>query len=249
MRLAQTDIIDFVTEDDFYHFFQPIYCLKTGESQGLEALLRAKGGTPEAIFEQAKKTQVLYQLDTQSIHKALSTWYSADGIKNRGLLFLNVLPSTILNANFPIFINQVVQDFKLPNQQIVFELNETEQTFRSDQSKLLKQRISLLKRYGFLIAIDDIGKGWSSLSTLIDFDPHFAKLDRYFSKNLSTSKKKQMMIEAVIQYCNRNNIQLVLEGIERQVDLKMAKTLGIPLVQGYLFGKPQMLKEIKASGI
>ena len=31
------------------------------------------------------------------------------------------------------------------------------------------------------------------------------------------------MIEAVIQYCNRNNIQLVLEGIERQVDLEMAK--------------------------
>ncbi|WCK55449.1 EAL domain-containing protein [Aneurinibacillus sp. Ricciae_BoGa-3] len=241
MEIVQSEIEKFVEEEYFYHYFQPICSLKGGEKEGIEALLRAKVGTPDKIFEEAKKTKRLYQLDTRSICKALSTYDSSGYFKKDDLLFLNVLPSTIVHSNFPCFIRKLLNEHMLPYQQIVFELNETEQTFGSEQSDLLKERITFLKDCGFLIAIDDIGTGWSSLSTLIDFEPHFAKLDLYFSRDLSVSKKKQMMIKAISEYCRNNSIQLILEGIEKDEDLLMAKTLGIEFGQGYLLGKPKLL--------
>ncbi|WCK53805.1 EAL domain-containing protein [Aneurinibacillus sp. Ricciae_BoGa-3] len=241
MQVEQSEMDEFIQEDYFYHYFQPIFCLERGERQGMEALLRAKKGTPDLIFEHAKKTKRLYELDIKSIYKALTTCYSAGYLNREGLLFLNVFPSTLLNPNFPQFVTDVIEELMPPCQQIVFELNETEQTFGAEQSILLKERIAILKDYGFLIAIDDVGKGWSSLSTLIDLEPHFAKLDLYFSRNLSVSKKKQAMIQALIQYCSSNCIKLILEGIEEEIDLDMAKTLGVHFGQGYLLGKPQLL--------
>jgi EAL domain-containing protein (putative c-di-GMP-specific phosphodiesterase class I) len=227
---------------DFEHAFQPIYCLRTGNVRGLEALVRVKNGTPDTFFEHAKQTKTLYQVDSQSIRQALATWLSAGKVMKGELLFINVFPSSIVNSNFPTFINKIMQEFKLPHDRIVFELNETEKTFQTELTDLLKQRISFLKKEGFLIAIDDIGKGWSSLSTLIDIEPHFAKLDRYFSLNLSTSKKKQLMIQAIMKYCNENMIELVLEGLEKKVDLDMANSLDIPLAQGFLLGKPKVIE-------
>lgn len=238
---------DFIDSKHFHHCFQPIYSLSNGNKKGIEALLRTSKGTPNTIFGQAKQTNRLYELDTQSIHKAIWNCSVAGNAMKEGLLFLNVFPSTLLNPNFPSFINKILTEHMLPCQHIVFELNETEQTFGFGNSGILKERILFLKKYGFLIAIDDIGKGWSSLSTLIDLEPSFAKLDRYFSINLSTSPKKQMMISSLVQYCSNNQIELVLEGIEKEEDLHVAKDLGIQLGQGYLLGKPELLKSNKFS--
>jgi EAL domain-containing protein (putative c-di-GMP-specific phosphodiesterase class I) len=245
--MVKDEMDDFIDPKHFYHCFQPIYSLPSGNKKGIEALLRTKKGTTNTIFEQAKQTNRLYELDTQSIHKAIWNCYAADHAMKEGLLFLNIFPSTLLNPNFPSFMNKILIEHTLPCQHIVFELNETEQTFRSEDSSLLKERIIFLKKCGFLIAIDDIGKGWSSLSTLIDLEPSFAKLDRYFSMNLSTSPKKQMMISSLVQYCSNNQIELILEGIEKEEDLHVAKSLGIKLGQGYLLGKPELLKSNKFS--
>jgi EAL domain-containing protein (putative c-di-GMP-specific phosphodiesterase class I) len=237
---VQSEILKLVEEEDFYHYFQPIYCLMSGKKLGMEALFRAELGAPDIIFKEAQKTQYLFQLDTQSISKAIATWYSSN-LNDNELLFLNVLPSTLLNPNFPFFINSLAQEYTYSNQKVVFELSESEQTFQTENGDLLRNRINLLKYYGFLIAIDDLGKGGSSLCSLIDIDPQIVKLDRYFSIDLAESKKKQMMIKAIQQYCGGNDIQIILEGIEEQVDFDIAKTLGISFAQGYFLGKPKIL--------
>jgi EAL domain-containing protein (putative c-di-GMP-specific phosphodiesterase class I) len=238
---VSSEILKLVQEEDFYHFFQPIYCLMSGKKLGMEALFRAELGTPDIVFKKAQQTQYLFQLDTQSISKALTTWNSLGNINDNELLFINVLPSTLLNSKFPFFLNTIAREYKWSNQNIVFELSESEQTFQTENADLLSNRINLLKYHGFLIAIDDLGKGGSSLCSLIDIDPHIVKLDRYFSINLAESKKKQMMIDAIQQYCVGNDIQIILEGIEEKVDLDMAKTLGISFAQGYFLGKPRKL--------
>lgn len=234
-------IRNFIREEQFYHFFQPIYHLNSWDKLGYEVLLRSTVyPNPELTFQEAKKEKQLYELDSRSIHKAISTYHSAGSSKRNGTLFLNVFPSTILNQNFPSFLNQIITEKYLDSQQIVLEISESETIEEFDR---FKKRISELKRQGFLIAIDDIGKGYSNFRSIIELEPDYLKLDRYFAQDLHLSKQKQTLISFFLNYCEQYNCQLILEGVETEKELAVAKALGISIAQGYILGKPALLKE------
>lgn len=233
-------IVSFIREEQFYHFFQPICNLENWGKVGYEVLLRSnKYPNPEYTFQEAQKEKQLYELDSRSIHKAIMTYHSAGLSKKEGFLFLNVFPSTILNQNFLSFLNQITENF-VRGQQIVLEISETEII---DDFEVFKDKILSLKQQGILIAVDDIGKGYSNFKSIIELEPDYLKLDRYFAKDLHVSKQKQSVVKNFISYCQENDSSLILEGIENEKDLAIAKVLGISMGQGYILGKPALIKQ------
>ncbi|GAE30510.1 EAL domain-containing protein [Halalkalibacter hemicellulosilyticus] len=229
-----------INEGKFFHHYQPILSLKCGERLGYEVLLRSEHYTnPEIIFKEAIEEKVLYELDSHSLYKGISTFVAEGFVRGEGKLFLNVLPSTILNPEFLSFISQSVEEKLLDRQDIVLEISETEII---EQLEEFMEKIVELKKAGFTIAIDDIGNGYSNLKTIIELNPNFLKLDRYFSKNLSLSTQKQTIITFLLAYCNQQESQLILEGIENKEDMEIAKSLDVPIAQGYYLGKPSLLK-------
>jgi EAL domain-containing protein (putative c-di-GMP-specific phosphodiesterase class I) len=213
--------------------------LKDNSSIGGEFLLRTNVGSPDFIFSEAKKINRLYDLDTKSIHKALTSSPSINRrFRNEEFkLFINVFPSTLINKTFPTFLNDIFTNFKESCQRIIFEINETD-TFDLD---LLHERVKLLKEYGFPIALDDVGKGWPSIQSIIEFEPNYIKLDRYFSNNLEKSVNKQDMIKSILSYCDNTNVNLVLEGIEYEESLNTARDIGVRMAQGYYLGMPEKI--------
>lgn len=103
------------------------------------------------------------------------------------------------------------------------------------------QRVSDLRRRGFLIALDDVGDGTDTFRNIHDLAPDYIKVDRYYSKLLSVSKDKQQVVRLFVEFC-QNDIQLILEGVENNEDFDCAARLGVKNGQGYLFGKPGRLK-------
>ena len=93
---------------------------------------------------------------------------------------------------------------------------------------------------GFRLAIDDLGNGSSSLRKVVELQPDFVKLDKYFSENLSLSIRKQRLIKLLVEFC-KGDSQIVLEGIEQKEDHDIGKKLGVDLGQGYYIGKPKPL--------
>ncbi|MFD1708894.1 EAL domain-containing protein [Siminovitchia sediminis] len=226
----------FIAKEQFYHFFQPIYYLNDGEKLGYEVLLRSRAfPNPEIAFQIAKKENKLFELDSRSIFKAISTYQSSG--KNE-ILFVNVFPSTISHPGFKAFLNQVDTSNFMSRQQVVFEISEAEPV---EDLRSFKKKIAELKKLGYFIAIDDIGKGYSGVKSIIELEPDYLKIDRYFAKNLHTSKEKQMFISYLLQYCEQMECSLILEGIETEEELEMAKSLGVSIAQGYLLGKPALL--------
>jgi EAL domain-containing protein (putative c-di-GMP-specific phosphodiesterase class I) len=229
-----------VKEEDFFHYFQPIYNIKNWVKLGYEVLLRSEAyPNPELTFKQAIKEKQLYELDSRSIHKAIRTYRSAGLSKNDGLLFLNIFPSTILNPNFPSFLKYFTNILQ-NSQQIVLEISESEMIEDFDT---FKERIIELKKNGFLIAIDDFGRGYANFKFMIELEPDYLKLDRYFAKDLHLSKQKQTIVKSFVTYCREYKCNLILEGVETEQDMAMAKLLGIPIAQGFLLGKPGLLKQ------
>ncbi|MDR4886278.1 EAL domain-containing protein [Fredinandcohnia sp. QZ13] len=221
---------------EIYHHFQPVFNLTDKKTFGFEALLRTgDNNSPENIFQNAKVNGLLYELDLLSIEKAIVTYSSTGYTIEEGKLFLNILPSTILHDTFLEFIMTIVRKNYLFKQEIILEISESEFV---EQYETFRERIYLLKELGFRIAIDDYGKGYSDIKNILELEPHYLKLDRYFSKNLALSSKKQELISFIKNFCEKYGCNIILEGIERKTDLETAYNLGVQYAQGYLLSKP-----------
>lgn len=221
---------EIVQKKKFHHVFQPLYDLNNWKIFGYEALLRCKYfQNPENLFHLAMEKNRLYDLDSSSIYHALKSVNA----KNL-LLFVNIYPSTMTHPSFPDFLEKLKR-IRCSNRNLVFEINEAEKIMDMES---LRKATHFLKDKGYAIALDDFGKGESSLRTLIKLEPDFVKLDKYFSVDLSVSTKKQEMIKMLLDFCKDKHMKLVLEGIEEPPDLAMAKALGVHLGQGFVLGKP-----------
>jgi EAL domain-containing protein (putative c-di-GMP-specific phosphodiesterase class I) len=236
-----------IEKEEFSHVFQPIFETNTWGKIGYEAFLRTPfAANPEMAFREAKQENLLFELDSLSIQKAVRTYFS-EGSQKDSYLFVNIFPSSIIHSNFLSTLKAIITEKNHYRQnendsmKLVFELVKTE--FISDSDlHTLKERIGQIKENGILIAINDVWKGRNSLKLLFDVNPTFLKLDKYFAEALVQSEQKQLLIELLIQYCIQNNCKLILEGVERNVDLAVAKSIGVCFSQGYLLGKPETYK-------
>lgn len=226
-------------EQLFYHVYQPLWNLEAWDILGYEALIRVANGNienVESLFQEARKAGHLYEFDTASIKNAVSHFLFSR--LNKELLFLNIYPSTILHDRFKYFLDELTSQFPEINGRIVFELNEAKEEDEIWKVAELNEKIQMIKSYGFYIAVDDVGKGASTFQKIIEFQPNYIKLDRYFAKDLAFNEEKQQIVTLLANYC-RNKMVLILEGIEKEVDLAQARLLQVPVAQGYLLGKPQ----------
>ncbi|MED5052948.1 EAL domain-containing protein [Anoxybacillus rupiensis] len=227
---------DIIRERRFRHVFQPLYVLENWQLFGYEALLRCEFfQNPECLFQWAMAEDKLYDLDICSIDRALTSFYV-----EHTQLFVNAYPSTITHPSFPDFLEKI-RNCSFSNRNIVLEINEAQKV--SDVG-LLKEKIRFLKSKKYAIALDDFGKGETSMRTVMELEPDFVKLDRFYAVDLSVSKEKQNEIQLLLEFCQPRNIYVVLEGIEEPKDLAMAKALGIHLGQGYLLGKPSPVRGV-----
>jgi EAL domain-containing protein (putative c-di-GMP-specific phosphodiesterase class I) len=229
-----------ITNHLFTNVFQPIYHLSNEEISGYESLLRCGFvESPELLFTYANEQGCVHELDIASITNSVKDFAVYYKNINSYDLFLsvNVYPSTITMPFFPQVLEQLIESASLSNQQIVLEINESEQI--KDLNKLIKN-ICVLKEKGFLIALDDLGKGEYSLHALMEIEPHVIKFDRYFAKDLVKSSKKQKVLSYAVSFFGEDT-KIILEGIETEEDMKCAKDLGILYGQGYYFAKPQPL--------
>jgi EAL domain-containing protein (putative c-di-GMP-specific phosphodiesterase class I) len=127
-----------------------------------------------------------------------------------------------------------------PNMEVVLEISETEALHD------IANRLEIAKKwreYGYKFAIDDFGAGFISLPFIARLIPDHIKLDRSTVLQAVSSEKFRRVLKDLLlglQNCSTDGI--IAEGIESAQELEVVKELGIYLVQGYLFGKPEELK-------
>lgn len=227
----------------FFHHYQFIYEVNNCHPIGLEVLFRSHLiSNPHQIFLDAKKHGKLFDLETTSIaqaikelnHKIYDTEFPIQ-------IFVNLFPSTIVNPNFLPFMNKLISQTSISKSNIVFEINEEE--LIKDHDKLL-HNIKEMKNEGYQFAVDDFGKGYGSIQTVIELEPSYIKLDKFFARNLATSQQKQEMIRSMVTYSDRIGVRLILEGIELPEELYEARNIGITFGQGFLLSKPAPLHKI-----
>lgn len=222
--------------ESFYHLFHPIIGSYSNKPIGYEALLRSTNETdPLMLFSHARKKGILVDLDLHSINLALSNTSC-----RRTKIFINIFPTTLLSQKFI----ELIEDFDNKDN-IILEINESNDDYHTWNDPSFNERLSLLNQLNIKWALDDVGTGQASIQRVLELCPKYIKLDRYFSAALANTRQKQRVLSFFVNYCKEEQIELILEGVETEEDLIVAKDLGVPHFQGYYFGRPKRLSELK----
>jgi EAL domain-containing protein (putative c-di-GMP-specific phosphodiesterase class I) len=92
--------------------------------------------------------------------------------------------------------------------------------------------------------MDDFGTGYSSLAYLRSFPFDKIKIDRSFVRDMPERNDSRAIIRAVTGLAQSLKISTVIEGIETEEQLSMAKAEGCNEAQGFLFSRPLPEREV-----
>ena len=113
---------------------------------------------------------------------------------------------------------------------------------RSRQHRLLRR----LNAEGIGLALDDFGKGYSSITYLKQFPVDQIKIDRDFVKDMTESDEKRALVEALVKMAQALRLEVVAEGVESAEQAERLAKLGVPLFQGFHFARPMPLEDLLA---
>jgi EAL domain-containing protein (putative c-di-GMP-specific phosphodiesterase class I) len=106
---------------------------------------------------------------------------------------------------------------------------------------MLLTELGLGVERGLRMAIDDFGRGETSLSLLRTLPVSAIKLDRSLLP-LDDDAKAWAFVAGTVSLLRTMTQRLIAEGIETELQCRRLRELGIDLQQGYLFGQPQPLR-------
>ena len=86
--------------------------------------------------------------------------------------------------------------------------------------------------------MDDVGAGYSGLNRVVNTSPNYLKVDIELVRDIQKHKKKEIMMEFLLHYCNETGAILIAEGIETEAELECLCRLGVHYGQGYFLGRP-----------
>lgn len=245
VSISQSDwLVDMLSEERYTTYFQPIvHTANPSHLYGFEALFRGLDESgklimPGKVFTAARDAGLLAQLDLAARRSTLreANFYPSDA-----RLFINFSPAAVYDPAACLKSTvQAIDRVGIPHENIVFEITESEQT--GDLNHLR----SILKHYrdaGFLVALDDLGSGYSGLNLLHQLRPDLIKLDMELIRNVHQDSYKASITEKILEIAQGLNIQTVAEGIETLEELNWVRARGATFAQGYLIARPQPLLE------
>ncbi|AEB12537.1 diguanylate cyclase/phosphodiesterase with GAF sensor [Marinithermus hydrothermalis DSM 14884] len=216
---------------------QPILDLRTGETVLFEALARWKV-SPAVFAPLAEAAGFAETLDRQVLAKALAHLKALRDAGFPGGVTVNLSPQSFANLMLPDWIRAQLMAHNLPPERLVLEV--TERLLLSGEAALAT--LQDLKRTGVRLALDDFGSGYSSLSYVHRFPVDLIKIDKSFVQEAPESPRAHAILEAIARLSEKLGATTLAEGIEREAELEVCRTLGIPLGQGFLLGKPMPLE-------
>lgn len=213
--------------------FQPIVDVTQNQVRAWEALVRGPSAseleTPARLFSLAGVAGLVSELDRACCECALSR---ARDVPDGRLLFVNVLPALMNDANFRA---RMVDEAGIEPHRLVLELNESAAIHSYD---VLARAIAELRGRGVRVAVDDLGAGYANLEHIVQLRPDFLKLDIHMTRGIQDSVVKQAMVASMVTVGRAVGATVIAEGIETAQEYETVKRLGIEWGQGYYFARP-----------
>jgi EAL domain-containing protein (putative c-di-GMP-specific phosphodiesterase class I) len=222
---------------DFTMAFQPIVDLEAGKVWGYEALVRGASGEPAGAVLSQVTEENRYRFDQSCRVKAIEAagrLFEEDSLK----LSINFMPNAVYEPAACIRTSLAAAErVGLARTRLMFEFTEQE---RVVDIAHLSNIIESYKRFGFITAVDDFGAGHAGLNLLADLHPDLLKLDMDLIRGIDSDRRRQVIASGVCSMAQALGITILAEGVETEAEARTLRGMGLSLMQGYLFARPEI---------
>ncbi|MET0659890.1 MAG: EAL domain-containing protein [Steroidobacteraceae bacterium] len=241
-------IRDALANDSFRLEAQPIVPLGKSGGQRFELLLRMidAGGesiSPDKFFTAAERYQLATAIDRWVVQFALEVISSAaPALKAMGIKFaINLSGQSLSDEEFPDYLEAKLNEYELPPGLLSFEVTETAAVANIVRAEALIRR---LKDLGHDIALDDFGKGLSSLTYLKSLPVTDLKIDGGLVRDVVGNPRSQAMVSAIVQLAQAMKLRTTAECVESDAIQTAMAQLGVDYGQGFSIGRPRPLEHV-----
>src|SRR5947209_1069341 len=220
--------------------YQPKVDVQTRDIVGVEALVRwdhpVRGLLPPAAFlPLVEDAGLMHELTIAVLEQSLdqvATWCAAG---RRIPVAVNLSPSSLVDADLPDRINDMLDERGLSPDML--ELEITEDVIMNDRERG-RELLHRIRELGVSVAVDDFGTGYSSLAYLRELPIDELKLDRSFLQQMATDERAAAIVRATISLAHSLGLRLVAEGVEDAITAQELSISGCDRAQGFYFARP-----------
>ncbi len=230
-------------------YFQPKVECTTDKLVGAEALVRWKkknGGFyfPDEFIPLFEKNGSVVDVDYY-VYRETFAWLRKrlDEGKPVVPVSMNVSRIHLMDDALLHYIDELLQEYKLPPELLEFEL--TENIYIDNMENALKYLTQLRKR-GIKVSMDDFGSGYSSLNMLNNLPIDVLKLDRVFLAKGELSPEDKIIVSCIVEMAKKLQITALCEGVETREQSEFLSDIGCDVMQGYYYGKPMPVEDFES---
>ncbi|MEB0182494.1 EAL domain-containing protein, partial [Pseudomonas sp. CCC3.2] len=237
-----------IENEEFLLLYQPQIDLHTGQIIGVEALIRWQHPdlgivSPIKFISQAEETGLIVPIGDWVIHSAC---LQAKAWQDAGLppitMSVNISARQFIERDLIHRVEHALLESNL--EPMYLELELTESLIMQDLQQAIS-KMEKLQAMGVRLSIDDFGTGYSSLAALKSFPIVRLKIDQSFIRDLPDNENDKAIATAVISLGHKLNLKVIAEGVETEAQQVFLRENGCDEMQGYLFSKPVLAREIE----
>lgn len=229
--------------------FQAKESLATREVTGAEALLRWRHPErglvpPDEFIGVAEESGLINELGAWVIRAAcrhIAAWRAE--YDNVPQIAINLSAVQLKRRDLAQEILADLAECKLPGSCLMVEVTETGVV---SDPLLATLSLEVLRDHGVHAAIDDFGKGFSSLTQLKRLPIDALKIDGSFVRDVVIDRDDAAIVQAIIGLARNLDMRVIAEGVETQEQLAFLMKHGCDEAQGYLIARPLPAEDFAA---
>ena len=230
-------------------YYQPVINLRTGETSGLEALVRwrhPERGTldPSEFVSIAEDSGLIEPIgrwvQERACRQALE-WHQLRPDARPYDVAVNLSARQVSHRDLPATVEEIIVRTGIDPVHLRLEITES---VLVEESANAISSLEALNELGVRLVLDDFGTGYSSLAYLNRFPFHALKIDRSFVDSLGIEQEATAIVEAIIGMARALSLEVIAEGVESEVQLSELRRLGCDYAQGHLFHAAMPEREV-----
>jgi EAL domain-containing protein (putative c-di-GMP-specific phosphodiesterase class I) len=229
---------------EFVILYQPKLNLNDSSIKEAEALIRWRQGerlvSAAEFIPVAERSSMIIKIGDWVIDTVCKQIKYFEQQSTPTRISINISNAQLKEYNFVSNVSRMISFYDITPSLIEFEISESILINNSDS---LIPVLTELKKLGIKLAIDEFGKGFSSMGYMSRLPIDKIKIDKTLMNEIFSTKHRSL-ISAMISLGHALDLSVTAEGIEIDRHLQESIKLNVDSAQGYFLAEPLAAEEL-----
>lgn len=234
-------------------YFQPVFSVRKGTIVSAEVLCRLKKRngeivTPEGFIPTLERTGEICDLDWYMVERACAFALNMDVEYGEEIkVSVNLSRRHVNEWDAVQHLCSIADSYCVDHSRIEIEITEG----YKPHDILLIHMINRIREEGFTVAVDDFGKGYSSIGFVKEAGFETIKTDKDLIGGDIYLDNTEALIRGILEISKNIGVRFVAEGVETKDQMEFLLLNGCDYMQGNYFSEPvreenfiQLYKEV-----